>query len=166
MNKQKPLSSLTMLHLFLLALGITQVTGEVTATISSHWQGGFQGKACLPVEKEMHGWKIRLVFDQPVSSLEVYTSEVVEKSANNQEYVLGNKAWNAEEHVGDTLCVEFQGHSSGDISPVITAYFEGEAGPRATSGPGPTSGPGTQVDTTPAPEVKLKHLWGKASWRR
>lgn len=29
---------------------------------------------------------------------------------------------------------------SGDISPVITAYFEGEAGPHATSGPGPTSG--------------------------
>lgn len=41
----------------------------------------------------------------------MYTSEVVEKSANNQEFVLGNKAWNAEEHVGDTLCVEFQGHS-------------------------------------------------------
>ncbi|KAK7093279.1 hypothetical protein V1264_007060 [Littorina saxatilis] len=132
-----------------LALCAVLIAGDVSVPITQHWQGGFQGKACLPVDKEMHSWKIRLVFDQPITTLEAWTADVVEQSADNTEFVLGNKQWNGDEHSGDQLCVEFQGHGTGDIQPVVTGYFEGTPGNHTTHSPPATGGTGAQ-GTTPA----------------
>ncbi|XP_050414686.1 endoglucanase 4 [Patella vulgata] len=97
----------------------------VPVDIERHWTGGFNGKFCVPVVKELSSWKADLIFDQKINSLQVWTAELTESKPGGKEFVLTNKAWNAVEHVGDQICVEFQGHGDGDISPKATVTIEG-----------------------------------------
>ena len=42
-----------------------------------------------------------------------------------REFILTNKDYNAQEHVGDKLCFTFIGHGTGDIEPVTKVWIEG-----------------------------------------
>uniref|UniRef100_A0A2C9JIX1 Endoglucanase n=1 Tax=Biomphalaria glabrata TaxID=6526 RepID=A0A2C9JIX1_BIOGL len=129
----------------LLALG-----ADVSVPISSHWNGGFQGSACFNIMEEMHSWTVVLTFDQPISSLDVYTADIKETLDGGKVFVLQNKEWNKDEHVGDKLCLDFQGHGSGDINPTVTGSIHAgdSTGAPITAGPGQTLAP-----TTPRPTV-------------
>ncbi|ESO89258.1 hypothetical protein LOTGIDRAFT_106859, partial [Lottia gigantea] len=90
--------------------------------ISRHWAGGFNGKFCIPITKELSSWKVHLRFDQPIDSIEVWLATAT-KVGDGREYILTNKAWNGAEHVGDKLCLEFMGHTKDDIEPGAVVYL-------------------------------------------
>lgn len=43
----------------------------VQIKITNSWNGGFQGTFTVHADHAVHGWKAHLVFDKPISSLEV-----------------------------------------------------------------------------------------------
>ncbi|XP_055879854.1 endoglucanase A-like isoform X1 [Biomphalaria glabrata] len=106
--------------LLLVVVLFSPVTSDITVPVTNHWNGGFQASACFPITEEMHSWTVTLTFDQPLTSLNAYTADVKETLEGGKVFVLHNKDWNKEEHVGDKLCLDFQGHGTGDIAPVIT----------------------------------------------
>ncbi|CAG5118662.1 unnamed protein product, partial [Candidula unifasciata] len=114
--------------LFLFAAWPLLSQADVTASITSHWSGGFQGEACIDATVELHGWKITLTFDPPITSLDAFTANVEEKEDGGKVFELTSKEYNGNEHVGDHLCIGFMGHSSGDVSPTVTAELEGTDG--------------------------------------
>ncbi|KAK7093281.1 uncharacterized protein [Littorina saxatilis] len=117
-----------MLAVVLLVLAPLAVLTDVDVPVDNHWSGGFQGKACFNIQQDMTSWKVHLNFHQPVETLEVWTAEIDSSNADKSEYTLSSKQWNANEHVGDQLCIDFLGHVTGDINPQITATMEGVAG--------------------------------------
>ncbi|XP_059147582.1 mannan endo-1,4-beta-mannosidase-like [Physella acuta] len=119
---------------------------EVDAPITQHWNGGFLGEACIDITQELHSWTMTLTFDQPLSSLTAFQADVAESKDGGKVYILHNKDWNKDEHVGDRLCVGFQGAINGDVVPKVTASIQGMDGGStgvATQPPstGQTSGP-------------------------
>ncbi|CAL1538530.1 unnamed protein product [Lymnaea stagnalis] len=134
-----------------LTVALVHVGADVDVPISSHWNGGFQGEVCFTIAEEMHSWTVILTSDQPISSLEAYTAVVAETSDGGKVFVLHNKDWNKDEHVGDKLCIGFQGHGNGDINPKITAAIHAGdvTSPPITAGPGQTLPP----TTTPRPTL-------------
>ncbi|KAK6176878.1 hypothetical protein SNE40_015093 [Patella caerulea] len=150
---------LPLLTLVLVTLSTSDAETPLPVEISNHWSGGFQGKFCVPVVKELTSWKADLTFDQKLSSLEVWTAEIAESKPGGKEFVLINKPWNAVEHVGDQICVTFLGHGDGDISPKATVIIEGmdvsipptlkPGSTGVTDSTGPTSSPG-QTGPIPA----------------
>ncbi|XP_055895654.1 mannan endo-1,4-beta-mannosidase-like isoform X2 [Biomphalaria glabrata] len=110
----------TLVHLLALT-----VHADVQVPINSNWNSGFQGDACFDITSELHSWNITMTFDLPVLSLETWTADVVEIREGGKVFVLQNKEWNKEEHVGDKLCLGFQGHTNGDMVPKLTASISG-----------------------------------------
>uniref|UniRef100_A0A2C9JUV4 cellulase n=1 Tax=Biomphalaria glabrata TaxID=6526 RepID=A0A2C9JUV4_BIOGL len=110
----------------LLTLSVFVVGGhsDITIPVTNHWNGGFQGQGCFDITEEMHSWTVTLTFDQPLNSLDVYMADIVQTLDGGKVFVLHNKAWNKNEHVGDRLCIDFQGHGTGDIHPVVTASLQ------------------------------------------
>ncbi|XP_046580062.1 endoglucanase E-4-like isoform X2 [Haliotis rubra] len=125
------------MNVFLVA-AVLAVGSAVDVPLNNHWNGGFQAKACIGITKELHSWTAHLRFDQAVDSLDIWTADA-KKADGGKEYVLTNKAWNADEHVGDQLCLDFVAHTTGDITPKTTLEIEGMGG-----GVAPTSGSVTQ----------------------
>ncbi|XP_050412652.1 endoglucanase E-4 [Patella vulgata] len=113
--------------MFIILIAVTVlsslVSGDTNIEIIRHWAGGFNGKFCVPISKELKSWKAHLKFDQPIDSVEVWLAELT-KVGDGKEYILTNKAWNGEEHVGDKLCLEFMGHIKEDIVPLGIVYLE------------------------------------------
>ncbi|KAK0042401.1 endoglucanase 4-like isoform X1, partial [Biomphalaria pfeifferi] len=70
----------------------------------------FKQRSALTITVELHSWTVTLKFDQPINSLDVYTAEIQETKDGGKTYVLTNKNWNKDEHVGDRLCIQMQGH--------------------------------------------------------
>merc|ERR1712154_635289 len=68
-----------------------------TVSLASHWDGGFQGEACIPIVKELDGWKAHITFDQDVQSLEIWVADAQQVSP--REFILTNKDYNSQEHV-------------------------------------------------------------------
>ncbi|CAL1533202.1 unnamed protein product [Lymnaea stagnalis] len=133
-----------MLHqVFYLLVVTAHVLTDVDVPITVHWNGGFQGEACFPITEEMHSWTVVLTFDQPLTSLDAYTADVTASQDGGKVYVLHNKAWNKDEHVGDKLCLGFQGHGHGDIAPKVTGSIH--AGDYTFQN---TTAPHTQTATT------------------
>ncbi|KAK6177430.1 hypothetical protein SNE40_015534 [Patella caerulea] len=97
-------------------------------TIKTHWSGGITGSFCIPITQDLHGWTAHLVFDQKIDSLDVWVADVSATKQGGKEFVLTNKDFNAEEKVGDKLCVDFVGHTTGDINPTATVTIEGMDG--------------------------------------
>ncbi|XP_055879857.1 endoglucanase A-like [Biomphalaria glabrata] len=126
------------------------VYADINIPITGHWSGGFQGKGCFDITQEMHSWTVTLTFDQPLTSLDVYTADIVQTLDGGKVFVLHNKAWNKDEHVGDQLCIEFQGHGSGDISPVVTGALQAGdvSGNPITGTPTPTATTSTTTSST------------------
>ncbi|XP_059173971.1 endoglucanase E-4-like [Physella acuta] len=124
----------------LVSLVVQTTWGATTVPITNHWSGGFQGEACIPITKELNGWKAHLLFSEDVDSLEVWAATATKVTP--REFVLVNKDYNSVEHVGDKLCFTFLGHGTGDIVPTTTIYIEGmdDAG-GVTSAPGVTQAP-------------------------
>ncbi|XP_035829206.1 endoglucanase 4 [Aplysia californica] len=144
------------LSFVLLAAKCLCVSDEVPVSINDHWNGGFNGKACFDITSDLHGWTVHLKFDKPVSSLQVWVADVshmLNDNGTGTEFVLINKNFNADEHVGDQLCMSFMGHGDGDINPKATAYIEEMT--VVTAAPGQTLPP-----TTPATVRPLPHLVG------
>ncbi|KAH9500829.1 hypothetical protein Btru_073120 [Bulinus truncatus] len=140
----RPLLS-RMLTTFLLTLTTLTIGGQaqINIPITNHWSGGFQGQGCFDITEEMHSWTVTLTFDQPLNSLDVYTADIIQTLDGGKVYVLHNKAWNKDEHVGDRLCIDFQGHGSGDIHPAVTGQIH--AGDAIVS---PVTGATTTASTT------------------
>ncbi|KAK6177432.1 hypothetical protein SNE40_015535 [Patella caerulea] len=113
------------MKLLILATLACIAAANVDVEIKSHWSGGFNGKFCIDIAKELHTWKAHVIFDKPVDSIEVWVAELSETLQDGKEFVFTNKAWNADEHVGDQLCIEFVGHTTGDINPTGSAFIEG-----------------------------------------
>uniref|UniRef100_A0A2C9JJ67 Endoglucanase n=1 Tax=Biomphalaria glabrata TaxID=6526 RepID=A0A2C9JJ67_BIOGL len=111
-----------------LLVGLCSVQADITVPVQNHWNGGFQAEVCFDITVELHSWTVTLKFDQPISSLDVYTAEIQETKDGGKTYVLTNKNWNKDEHVGDRLCIQMQGHGTGDINPTITASLSGQPG--------------------------------------
>jgi len=44
-------------------------------TIANSWQGGFQALTNIESNTDLHGWKVTLVFGEPVDQLEVTYSK-------------------------------------------------------------------------------------------
>ncbi|GFO24173.1 endoglucanase [Plakobranchus ocellatus] len=134
-----------------LVMAIRAAVGVTTVDIINHWNGGFQGQVCIPITKELLGWKAHLVFDQDVDSLEVWTADATK--LNDREYLLVHKDYNAVEHAGDNLCFTFLGHGQGDIVPTTTVYIEGMDEPASsTDGGGATQPPPASFSTnSPSP---------------
>jgi len=137
----------------------------------NHWNGGFQGEACFDITQELHGWRAHLKFDQPVNSLEIWIADLAETltSGTGTEFVVTNKDYNMDEHVGDRLCLGFLGHGNGDINPTATAYIEGmTAGPTAAPGqtlpslaPGETRPPPPTTTLRPLPPLTGEEVTSK-----
>ncbi|GFR70502.1 endoglucanase [Elysia marginata] len=123
---------------------------STSVDIVNHWNGGFQGEVCIPISKELNGWKAHLLFDQDVHHLEVWVA--IPTKVNNREYILENQNYNAVEHVGDKLCFTFLGHGVGDITPTTTVYIEGMDEPGSSSGGSgdPSTSPTMDPNTRPA----------------
>ncbi|XP_055958362.1 endoglucanase A-like [Patella vulgata] len=113
------------MKLLILATLVCIAAANVDVEIKSHWNGGFNGKFCIDIAKELHTWKAHVIFDKPVESIEVWVAELSETLQDGKEFVFTNKVWNADEHVGDQLCIEFVGHTTGDINPTGSAFIEG-----------------------------------------
>ncbi|XP_071111805.1 uncharacterized protein [Haliotis cracherodii] len=108
---------------FVLA-ALAAAASAVDVTIGNHWNGGFQAKACIPITTELHSWKAHVTFSEAVDTLECGTADVL-KTNGGKEFILTNKKWNADEHTGDTLCLDIVGHTTGDITPTTTLTIEG-----------------------------------------
>jgi len=138
----------------LLLSGLLPATLAVqTISLVRHWAGGFQGEPCVDITKELDGWKVHLTFDQDVDRLEVWVADA--QKVSPREYILSNKDYNAQEHVGDKLCFTFIGHDTGDIEPVTKVWVEGmddPAGgqtPSGTTSAGMTGSPGSVTSGSP-----------------
>ena len=76
--------SMGTVHLFIslawsltfLALTLVLTSCDVNVPVTNHWNGGFQGNACVPITKELTHWTMHLRFDHPVNSLEVSFSDL------------------------------------------------------------------------------------------
>nr|BAD01504.1 cellulase [Haliotis discus hannai] len=130
---------------FVLA-ALAAAASAVDVTISNHWDGGFQAKACIAITTELHSWKAHLTFSQAVDSLDCGTANV-QKTNGGKEYILTNKQWNADEHAGDKLCLDFVGHTSGDINPKTTLTIEGVAAGSSHTGTNTGTNTGTHTGT-------------------
>uniref|UniRef100_A0A2C9K1R5 Endoglucanase n=1 Tax=Biomphalaria glabrata TaxID=6526 RepID=A0A2C9K1R5_BIOGL len=127
----------------LVILTFLALAGASNVTIMSHWSGGFQGQACIPISKELDGWKAHLKFSEDVERLEVWAATATK--LNGREYLLVNKDYDAQQHVGADLCFGFMGYGSGDVVPETTIYIEGMDGPYGDGG--------TSQQTTPVPHT-------------
>ncbi|CAL1540137.1 unnamed protein product, partial [Lymnaea stagnalis] len=139
-------SEMRTLVCFLSAVLLT-VRADTDVTITSHWSGGFQGDVCIPVTADIHSWTMTVNFDQPIASMDVWAADIKETSDGGKVYVLTNKAWNKDEHVGEKVCLTFQGHGNGDIVPKATASLDIGG---ATAGTGVTITVTTSASTTPS----------------
>ncbi|KAH9524325.1 hypothetical protein Btru_054153 [Bulinus truncatus] len=115
-------------------------------SVLGHWSGGFQGQVCIPITKELDGWKAHIIFSEDVDSLDIWTATA--SKVSSREYVIENTAYKTQEHVGDKLCFTFIGHGMGDIVPTATVYVEGmdepvglSTTPAPTAPTGPTHAP-------------------------
>ncbi|KAK7471382.1 hypothetical protein BaRGS_00035988 [Batillaria attramentaria] len=88
---------------------LTLSSCDVNVVITNHWNGGFQAKPCFDITEELTHWQVKLTFSEPVDKLEVWSADIEETNADKTVYTLSNKQWNANEHVGDTLCIDFLG---------------------------------------------------------
>ena len=59
-----------LLLVLIAAVGIAHGANQRIKT-TGEWQGGFNGVFTIHADNALHGWKAHLVFDKPVSSLEV-----------------------------------------------------------------------------------------------
>ncbi|XP_025081069.1 uncharacterized protein LOC112556357 [Pomacea canaliculata] len=119
---------------------------SVTVEISTHWAGGFQVSVTMPIECNLDGWKLHLIFSEDVASIDIW--EAKSQKLSPREYVLTNMEFNGVKHPGDILKFSFTGHAAGDISPTVSAYLEN----CGTLPPG--------VTTTPAPPTTPFHTGG------
>ncbi|KAI8767426.1 endoglucanase E-4 [Biomphalaria glabrata] len=131
--------------LFLLILHPALIcVAETPISILGHWSGGFQGQACIPITKELDGWKAHILFSEDVDSLDIWVA--VATKISPREYLIENTQYKTQEHVGDRLCFTFIGHGLGDIVPTASVYVEGmdePVGLNTTHVPtGPTTSPG------------------------
>ncbi|XP_046562685.1 uncharacterized protein LOC124271577 [Haliotis rubra] len=127
------------MRLLLLLLLLANGHAESEVKITGHWEGGFNGQFCIPVTEDLHGWSAHVIFDQSIKSLDVQqAAEIVETRNNNTEFIMHNKDWNKEEHVGSQICINLLGKTDGNIIPSATVYIAGMDGP--TNQP-PTAGP-------------------------
>ncbi|KAH9500830.1 hypothetical protein Btru_073121, partial [Bulinus truncatus] len=79
----------------------------------------------------------------------VYTADILQTLDGGKVYVLHNKAWNKDEHVGDRLCIDFQGHGTGDITPVVTASINaGDVTPTPGADTSTTTASSTSTSTS------------------
>ncbi|ESO91445.1 hypothetical protein LOTGIDRAFT_105466 [Lottia gigantea] len=115
-----------MLILFLFGIILGQAA-SLKVSMKTHWSGGVTGSFCIPITQDLHGWKAHLIFDHVINKLDVSTC-IAEKKQGGKEFVLTNKPFNKEEHVGDKLCVDFVGHTDSDINPTATVSIEGMDG--------------------------------------
>ncbi|XP_046563044.1 endoglucanase 4-like isoform X1 [Haliotis rubra] len=130
-----------MIHLLLLGLFASpSAANTVPVTMGNHWSGGFQGDFCLPFTLDVTSWKARIHFSMPTKSLEIYLADIESQNTDGTEYVVVNKPFNGDEHPGDKLCLSFQGHADGDITPTATVVLENM--------PDPTTPPSTTSTTT------------------
>ncbi|XP_059147585.1 mannan endo-1,4-beta-mannosidase-like [Physella acuta] len=140
-----------------LSSALLLVRADVDVPITQHWNGGFQGEACIDITQELHTWTMTLTFDQPINSLNAYQADVTESKDGGKVYVLHNKDWNKDEHVGDKLCVGFQGAATGDIVPKVTASLQGVVGGGTSlTTEAPVTGQTVAPNATFTPGARLK----------
>ncbi|XP_046344335.2 endoglucanase 4-like isoform X1 [Haliotis rufescens] len=142
--------------LLLLASSIALCGADLSVNIGNHWNGGFQAKICIPITQELHSWKVHLHFDKEVDSINCGTADV--QKTNGMEYILSDKKWNADEHVGDQLCLDIVAVTSGDVTPQITVTVEGMPISGTSSGGGSTGTPsgGNNNHNTAQPGATVK----------
>nr|ABO26609.1 endo 1,4- beta D- glucanase 2 [Haliotis discus discus] len=105
---------------------MTLVAGDVPVTFSVVWASAEKGSFCVPVARDLHGWRIHLMSSDSITRLDITEASVVTTLNNGREFILENKSWNADEHVGDTICVDFLANTDHRLG-VLTghAYLEG-----------------------------------------
>ncbi|XP_061196701.1 uncharacterized protein LOC133204978 [Saccostrea echinata] len=116
-------------------------------TIRSKWSGGFAGTFTLVPTSTVHGWTAHLACDSAIDSLEIWTADIVSKSADKTEYVLRNKPYDADINAGSSLNVDIVGRTPGrDTPPNCRVFIEGQGGDSGggSQTPAPTSPPATQ----------------------
>ncbi|XP_046580083.1 LOW QUALITY PROTEIN: endoglucanase E-4-like [Haliotis rubra] len=102
---------------------------DTPLTFTSSWPTGHKGKLCVPVNKELHDWRIHIVFSDPVSKLDVFEAEVVSSLNKDTEYIIKNEVWNGAEHPGDQICEEFIAHTDSTVASLSgRAFLEGTGG--------------------------------------
>nr|KAG5688840.1 hypothetical protein BaRGS_004517 [Batillaria attramentaria] len=85
------------------------VSNEVACDYNAGFQTAVAAKPCFDITEELTHWQVKLTFSEPVDKLEVWSADIEETNADKTVYTLSNKQWNANEHVGDTLCIDFLG---------------------------------------------------------
>ena len=55
----------------LLLLWWARVAVAAEFQVTSHWMGGFQASVTIPICQEMDGWRVHIVFDDDIDSIEV-----------------------------------------------------------------------------------------------
>ncbi|XP_013069522.2 endoglucanase 4 [Biomphalaria glabrata] len=132
---------------FILGTILVSVSLAVDIPLASHWDGGLQGEACFDITEELHSWNVILTFDHAIQSLQTWVADVVETKDDGKVFVLHNKEWNKDEHVGDRLCISFMGTVNGDINPKVTGTIQAAGD---SSHPLVTAAPGQTLPTTTA----------------
>ncbi|GFO36046.1 endoglucanase [Plakobranchus ocellatus] len=115
--------------------------------VDHYWDGTLQAYACINITTTLNGWTAHLLFDADVASIEVW--DAVQTKVSNREFILTNQHYNANQQIGNTLCIYFRGHlvTKSDPAPAISVYIEGMGGP--------TSAPATPASTAPAVTTTL-----------
>ncbi|BFZ22607.1 hypothetical protein BsWGS_25646 [Bradybaena similaris] len=138
------------------SLLLTVSRSEIEVPITSHWFGGFQGEICIPITKELNGWRAHLKFTEEVHSIEIWAADATKISSH--EYLLQNKDFNAVEHAGDQLCLTFIGRVTGNVVPKATIYIEGMDGAPITSGTRPSTAPTPATPSTGGGSVNKNYV--------
>ncbi|KAK7481398.1 hypothetical protein BaRGS_00027354 [Batillaria attramentaria] len=108
------------LLLMLTSAPLLEVWAKTTATIQNHWQGGFNGQLQLQIPQDMDTWKVHIIFDKPVESLDVGEGTVTK--FNDYEYIL---AGTKRAQSGSNMNVNLNGKLTGDDYPTsVCAYFD------------------------------------------
>ncbi|KAK7481399.1 hypothetical protein BaRGS_00027355 [Batillaria attramentaria] len=137
-----------------LQLGMAQTISR----IQNRHVDNFNAQVMMPVRTQLDGWRVHLIFDKPVASIEEIGEAGVTK-LNDYEFVLTNRSYNARQSQG-LMNFNVNGHLTGsDEAPtVICSYLEGVDNDnvclRHTSTTPSSSGASSVSTDTPAPPTQ------------
>ncbi|CAL4100749.1 unnamed protein product, partial [Meganyctiphanes norvegica] len=118
------------------------------------WYGGWKGKINIPINSNVQGWNINIVFDRTIDELEQWSVDQSPSGSSNSYTFTGIDGYNSDLTAGSNLSFDFlyryQGHE--DLPKITEIKFNGQnvcgsGNGGATSGPN-TSGPVTTLEVT------------------
>ncbi|XP_076085701.1 endoglucanase A-like [Mytilus galloprovincialis] len=91
-----------------LLVGILSVNAENQGVyIETSWNNGFKGYIRLAPSVDLNGWKIYVIFNNPVGTLQVWNAKMIHNSTDKTEFVMTNIDTNGILKAGQSLKIDF-----------------------------------------------------------